>query len=126
MGTRCASASSLGRARLPGHRVIFVRDDDSSGVATIVPAEGDEVWGVLWQLRPSDWDALDRWEGYPTWYTLERHTVLARRPVVALVYVATDSVEQRPSPDYLAGIVRGARAHKIPEEYIARLERFAD
>ncbi len=44
-------------------------------------------------------------------------------PVTAITYVANRTGEYRPSKAYLSVIVRGARAHDLPEDYISTLEQ---
>ena len=63
MDVRCPTAEYLGKAKLPGYKLVF------RGVADVVPHKGSRVVGALWRLKPNDLAALDRFEGYPRLYT---------------------------------------------------------
>ena len=54
----CPTARPEGRAYLPGHRFIIM----GSGYASIVPAPGGGVHGLLWRLKPRDLAALNAYE----------------------------------------------------------------
>jgi gamma-glutamylcyclotransferase (GGCT)/AIG2-like uncharacterized protein YtfP len=91
---RCPGADVVGVAVLPGHRLAFGGWSWRWGgpVATVLPAPGREVPGVLYRLGAADLAALDRFEGCPIAYQR------ALRPVVgqdgqkhrALVYALVD------------------------------------
>src|SRR5258705_1324476 len=48
MRQRCPGATELGPARLEGHRFIITR----AGYASVEPAPGQAVHGVLWRVNP--------------------------------------------------------------------------
>ena len=125
MAERCPGSHAVGRARLAGHRLAYVWDSPGwgGGVATVVPSSGNEVWGVLWELTDEDEKTLDRYEGVANGvYTKERVDLDATgEKVNALVYIATDAREKRPSARYVDALVRGARAHHLPLGYIEDL-----
>ena len=58
MGRRCPDAQLEGRACLPGYRFIIMR----SGYASVVPAPGCGVHGLLWRVTPRDVAALNAYE----------------------------------------------------------------
>src|ERR1700704_1943306 len=58
MRARCASAAARGTAQLPGWRFLITQD----GYASIVPAAGATVHGVLWRLAPRDLAAINAYE----------------------------------------------------------------
>jgi len=124
MARRCASASPIGIARLDDHTLRFTYDSPSweGGVATVEPAAGEAVWGVLWSLDADDVAALDMYEGVPTVYRRVEATVVAEAgPVRAMLYVANAFTDTPPSARYLEGILRGARAFGLPASYCDRL-----
>ena len=55
MRRRCPGARLEGCAHLPGYRFTVMR----SGYASVVPAPGSIVHGVLWRLAPRDVAALN-------------------------------------------------------------------
>src|SRR4051812_46844195 len=85
MSRRCPSAQALGPARLDGWRFVVMR----GGYASIVPAPGSVVHGVLWRLGPRDLAALDAYESLDSGLYLHRTIPVRFGPGLrrALVYV---------------------------------------
>ena len=56
MRTRCPSAAFVGIARLPDHRLAFTRFSKTRkcGVADVVPAKGQSVWGAVFSIDERD------------------------------------------------------------------------
>lgn len=116
MRDRCPDARPLGTARLEGWRLAF------RGVASIIPAEGRTVHGVLWWLSPEDVLALDTDEGAPTHY---RQRIVQVRtdagPRRAMTYVMERaSYLGLPSPWYFDRIAEGFGDWDLP---LAELRR---
>lgn len=65
MARRCPDARPVCVMKLDGHRLAF------RGVADVVPASGECVFGVLWEITDRCEAALDRFEGFPTMYGKE-------------------------------------------------------
>jgi gamma-glutamylcyclotransferase (GGCT)/AIG2-like uncharacterized protein YtfP len=126
MARRCPGAQARGACVLRGYRLIFTWDSARwrGGVGSIVPDANDEVWGVLWDITPRHERRLDRYEVvHRDVYRKEKVSVaLGPDKVEALVYVATATEPKAPSDRYRAALVRGARAHGLPTDYLARLE----
>jgi gamma-glutamylcyclotransferase (GGCT)/AIG2-like uncharacterized protein YtfP len=137
MGSRCPTAQTVGLAGLHDHRLAFPRNSETWGGGTsgIVPSHGPTVWGVLFDVTQACLDTLDTNEGFrgpghpDNHYDREQVTVELTRPddgsiprrVRAWTYVARPAKPTPPSRRYLDTIVRGARHHRLPEEYIAAL-----
>jgi gamma-glutamylcyclotransferase (GGCT)/AIG2-like uncharacterized protein YtfP len=95
MSYRCPNAQSLGLAKLNHHRFEFRTH------ATISASRGQVVEGVLWEITPSDEDALDRLEGYPVYYG--KKTVMVEHQgqhYRAMVYVMDSTMQPAPPNDY--------------------------
>jgi gamma-glutamylcyclotransferase (GGCT)/AIG2-like uncharacterized protein YtfP len=95
MSHRCPDARALGLALLNHHRFEFRTH------ATISASRGQVVEGVLWEITPSDEDALDRLEGYPVYYG--KKTVMVEhqgRHYRAMVYVMDSTMRPAPPNDY--------------------------
>ena len=69
--------------------------------ATIEPKQGSSVHGILWELTPECEQALDRFEGFPSYYT--KRTWI-QDGVQFFFYEMTDPKSGRPSPGYVADI----------------------
>jgi len=137
MKSRCPSHRVVGLAELKEHRLVFPLFSQrwGGGVASVQPAHGASVWGMLYELTDADLAALDAIEGFVgpgnqhNVYDRESISVdLARaddgsfpRRVRAAIYLARPSNPSPPSPRYLETMLRGARHHRLPEEYITRL-----
>lgn len=110
---RMPGALDIGRAALPGWRVV------ERLYADAVPDSGAVAEGVLYRVGGEELAALDRYEGYPGVY--DRRVVLAvwrGRPVRAWIYVMTDvSVRNRTGlryPEWYRVLCRdGAKAHGL-------------
>ncbi len=123
MRRRCPGAQLEGCARLPGYRFIVMR----SGYASVAPAPGSSVHGLLWRLTPRDVAALNAYESLDS--GLYRAVTLAvmahRRRCAALVYIGCDLERGRPRPGYLEIITQAARDAGFPPRYLQCLERWA-
>jgi gamma-glutamylcyclotransferase (GGCT)/AIG2-like uncharacterized protein YtfP len=132
MAKRCTGAVALGAALLDGYRFTITAD----GYASIAPASGSRVHGVLWRLTPRALAALNIFESLDS--GLYRRVVLPvriggkRRP--ALVYLGRSrparapgagAPKGRPQPGYIEQVVRSARAWDLPDDYVRTLERWS-
>ena len=66
MRARCPGSRVLCRAILPDHVLVFrgFSRDWEGAVATVEPAPGEVVHGVVFEVTPADVESLDRYEGY--------------------------------------------------------------
>ena len=132
----CPSARLVLPARLADHRLAFTRKSElkwHGGVADILPAPGEEVWGAVWAIDGEHSRALDQQEGLfrdPPGYERYRVTVTTEGgdEITCRCYhvVAPDPQGFAPSPAYKATLLRGARALALPAHYIAALEAIED
>ncbi len=120
MRRHAPAAVPLGPARLASHRFLITGD----GYASVAPAAGGTVYGVLWRLTARDRVTLDLWEGIAA--GLYRAATLpvfhAGRSRPALVYLARPHGEGRAKAGYMELVVAAAREWKFPPSYIASLE----
>lgn len=116
-------ARPLGPATLPGHRFVITAD----GYASVEPAAGSTVHGVLWRITPRDRVMLDAWENVAGGlYRVETLGVRRKRCIApALVYFARESGEGRPKPGYLELVLAAASEWELPLAYVRSLEAFA-
>ena len=123
MRLRCPTAEEAGLAILRDHRFVIM----ANGYASVVPAAGQDVHGLLWRIGPEDFAALDDYEDVAD--GLYRHATLPvlqdGRLTDALVYLGCETREGRPSPAYMALVVEAARECGLPEDYVEKLVRFA-
>lgn len=104
MAHRCPNAIPIQIATLDDYALAF----RGNGVATIVPREGAHVTGLVWRITPACEKALDRYEGWPSFYG--KSQIMARfrggAPVDVMVYIMNPKIRDAAYPPqaYLAGI----------------------
>ena len=113
MAYRCPNSKRIGLGMLVGWKLVFnchadiIRTDDIN----------DTVPVVLWDIHKDDWKSLDRYEGYPSYYTRETVHVLTDSNVVvqAIVYVMTEERKgiAMPSSGYYHTILTGYNENGI-------------
>jgi len=137
MRSRCPDHVVVGLGELRDHRLSFplTSHDWGGGVASVAVAHGSSVWGVVYDLKETDLAALDGYEHFVgpgnqhNLYDRESASVqLVRaddgsfpRRLRVWVYIARPANPAAPSRRYLEAILRGARHHRLPEEYLTRL-----
>jgi gamma-glutamylcyclotransferase (GGCT)/AIG2-like uncharacterized protein YtfP len=123
MRRHCQTAKEVGTAVLEAHRFVITAD----GFASIERHTGSVVHGVLWQLTPRDFAALNIYESVGTGlYRCRRLTVRhARRQYSAFVYVARPRGPGKPKPGYLELVIAAARDWNLPQPYVSELARWS-
>jgi gamma-glutamylcyclotransferase (GGCT)/AIG2-like uncharacterized protein YtfP len=123
MRVRCPTAKEAGVAILRDYRFVIM----ANGYASVVPAAGQDVHGLVWRIGPQDLAALDDYEDVAG--GLYRHATLPvlqdGRPTDALVYLGCEAREGRPSAAYMALVVEAARECGLPADYVEKLARLA-
>lgn len=123
---RCPSHRFICIANLPGYRLAFTRRSEKRrcGVADVVPAAEESVWGVVFEMCLADLAALDRHEGVyaksPAHIRKDVQVVSTEGELLdAITYeVFTKTTnELAPSEEYLGLIKAGARKWGLPREY---------
>ncbi|EDV51868.1 gamma-glutamylcyclotransferase [Drosophila erecta] len=135
------SAVRVGPALLPDFRLDFALESSrwNGSVATIVPTQGDHVWGTLWEIDLTNLPDIDDQEGVSlgiyeprTVYvklrgesepTPARAYLLTKQPTSNLYELPKDSIplSRQPSKTYLQCLVKGAIESSVPEDYVQRL-----
>lgn len=127
---RTPSARVAGRAILPRFELRWHKigaDDTGKCDVVFTDRPGDSVHGVVYVIRRAELKHLDRVEELGTgYYACNVPIQLAGRRRLARTYraIPTDPA-LKPLDWYKRFVVHGAREHKLPEEYIARLARTA-
>lgn len=89
MAQRCPTAKVVGVSEIKDYALLF-RGHGGNAVATIEPKEGSRVPVMLWKITSRDELALDRYEGYPSFYDKEiMELELDGQSASAMVYVMT-------------------------------------
>ena len=103
MAHRCPQATILGTGWLHDYKLEFRTH------ANVVPAMGEKVPVLVWNITEADRAALDRYEGFPAYYIRKTVPVeVSGETMEAMVYVMTDKKRRLPpSCSYLATILSG-------------------
>ena len=130
-GTKMEKVSN---AYLSGYRLGFTRKSKNwgAGVADVVEAKGERVWGVVFRPNQGQWGALDRKEGVSSG-AYKRHEVSVQydkeipgkdplHACTTYVVVKKEGSLQVPDPEYLKTIEAGGKEHGLPQEFLDHLK----
>jgi len=108
MAYRCPTAKVVGVSMIKDYRLLF-RGARTGAVATIEPFQGGRVPVLIWEITPADEAALDRYEGWPSFYRKEMLKVQLNGKVVkTMVYIMNEGRPLgQPSCHYYSIIVDG-------------------
>ena len=67
MRMRCPSARIIGISEIPDYELLF-KGSRTGSYLTIEPKKGSRVPVAAWEVNAEDEQALDRYEGFPTFY----------------------------------------------------------
>ena len=130
----CPRHNYLGVAHLADHRLAFTRRSmkTGTGVADIVQAAGETVWGALYRIDDNELTAIDRKEGHDWAYTRVMLPVRLgggpERAAVTYTVRSKEPTQVPPSREYLDLVIAAARERRLPGPYIEQIEaiRVAD
>ena len=121
---RVPSAHAVAVARLQKHRLKFHKkgkDNSGKGDAECTNDKNDVVYGVVFEIAASEKPELDRHEGLSNGYEEKSVSICTRdgKELIAFTYYATNiEPELKPYEWYKEHVIRGAREHGLPADYI--------
>jgi len=130
---RCPSHKFICAAELSGYKLAFTRYSNKRkcGVADIVLAPEQSVWGAVFEVSDKDLATLDRHEGAhlspPAYVRVQvRVTASDGFSLDAVTYEVLDKTVVRhvPNVEYLSLILDGARKWGLPQAYLETLRSF--
>ncbi len=126
MQRRCPSSRFVCIARLPDYQFGITRHSRlrNCGTANIFEAQGQEVWGAVYDIRDEDLLILDSFEdGYRREILPVFGLTGEEAPFKALVYIAELELDvPLPNAEYKRLILEGAKHWKLPSLYLSILE----
>lgn len=130
---RCPSHRFVCVAQLRDYRLAFTRRSEKRGcgVADVVAAQDESVWGVVFEMTEADLAALDRNEGVhlkpPAYVRKSVQVISGDQSVDAITYevFAKSASQHAPNAHYLGLITAGARKWGLPEDYQEALAQIA-
>lgn len=113
MARRCPTAKVYAKGVVLNYRLLF-KGTPGNAYATIEPFKGGKVPVLVWDLNPEDEQALDFYEGFPSFYYKRDLKVELEtgETVTAMVYIMTNKIKDRihinlPSQSYLKTVQAG-------------------
>ena len=126
MKRRCPGATILGTANLKGWELLF-KGSGTGSYLTIEECEGGTVPVVIWDVTPADEAALDRYEGFPSFYYKKEIRLQykgirtgKRRTVTTFAYIMhEDRPVGVPSQYYMATCMEGYETFRFDRKVLA-------
>ena len=118
MDYRCPNSKVICNGKLKGYQLVFNFHADVIKTSN----ENDFVPVVVWNIADVDWDRLDMYEGYPSYYIKETVNVILDngKSEKAVVYVMANNRKGicPPSRGYFECIEKGYIDNGIDVEYL--------
>jgi len=121
MSYRCPTARIVGKGYIRNYELVF-RGREYNAVATVIPKKASKVPVLVWAIGRYDERALDRYEGYPTFYRKETIAVdlETHETILGMVYLLNKLERGIPSDRYIKIIREGYRDMNMDESYLDR------
>lgn len=122
MAMRCPTATIQGKGRLKDWTLIFC-SMRGPAYATIKKETGSSVPVVIWEIDRRAESALDRYEGYPSFYYKEDIEVVMDTgdKIKGMVYIMNQrAVPGTPSKFYIKTIIEGYLNNGLDLNYLKR------
>ena len=122
MEARCPGAEAVGLGILEDYRFIIMTD----GYASVEPARGHDVHGVVWRLTPRDLSSLNAYESVQAglYRRVMMPVLIDRVRLNTLVYLGHTTNEGRARPGYMESVIDAAHDWELPAPYVAGLRRW--
>lgn len=127
MKYRCPNARIIGTGEIKDWRLLF-KGSKTGAYLTIEPAEGCRVPIAVWEVSQLDENALDYYEGYPSFYyktemciSVTESETSKKRIIDAFVYIMRDDAKVGiPSRAYVTTCLEGYRIFGFDEQYLCK------
>lgn len=110
MKMRCPSARIIGTSEISNYELLF-KGSKTGSYLTIEPKIGESVPVAVWETTAKDEEALDRYEGFPTFYYKAEMELPVKR-------IHTGKIRNQKGYVY---IMHENRPHGIPSDYYIRI-----
>ena len=125
MKFRCPTARIIGTATLPDYELLF-KGSKTGSYLTVEPKKGKSVPVAVWETTEADEAALDRYEGFPTFYYKAEmelpivgiRTGKVRKRKVYVYIMHEDRPLGTPSYHYVETCLEGYRAFEFDENIL--------
>lgn len=124
MKRRCPTAVPVGIALIKDYQLLF-KGSLTGAYLTIEKAKGKSVPVGVWKINDSDELALDKYEGYPTFYYKKEIDIICmcasgkEKPIKAFIYIMDENRKVNvPSNYYLRVCLEGYKDFNFDFKYI--------
>ena len=120
MKWRCPNAKIAGTTMLENYELVF-KGSRTGSYLTIEPKKGGEVPVAIWRITDDCEKALDRYEGFPSFYYKKEMTVTMNsgRQIEAFAYIMCEERKYgKPSLTYIETCLKGYRDFGFNESKI--------
>ena len=132
MSLRCPGAKPVGTAEIKDYRLLF-KGSMTGAYLPIEPSKGHSVPVAVWAVNAAHEEALDRYEGFPSFYYKKEMRLPVTRldggkteTLTAFVYIMHEERQfALPSKYYVEGCLDGYRAFGFDENIISEAIRFS-
>lgn len=120
----------LFKAYLPDHTIGFPRFSSQwrCGLASVLPSQGERVWGVVFDVTEEDVKLLDQFDGEvpeAAFRHLEAHVYTEEdQKELVTTYVSQPIGKFKPKDHYLDFVIKGIKYWKLPDECLEMWELF--
>lgn len=121
MTNRGVSIHATVRCELSGYRFLYNKKSIyGSSKANIRKDKGSVVHGICFSIDPESFEKLKEFE---KGYDVVQVTVsdLEKNPLQAKTFISYYSCDEEPNGEYVETIVKAAKEHKLPEDYIRKI-----
>ncbi|MCR4719680.1 MAG: gamma-glutamylcyclotransferase [Firmicutes bacterium] len=133
MHWRCPDAKVVGKGELNDWRLLF-KGSKTGSYLTIERCKGSKVPVAVWEVSERDEAALDRYEGYPSFYykeelTFEFRSVITGKKHKAIVFVYIMHEDRPlgiPSEHYLKICAAGYYLFKFDTKYLKEALHYSE
>ena len=121
MMMRCPTAKAVGKGYIKGYELLF-KGSKTGAYLTIEEKKGSKVPVGIWKVTKEDELALDRYEGYPTfYYKADLKIKLEDKEIDAFVYIMHEYREIGvPSDYYVETCLRGYSDFEFDPVYLQK------
>jgi gamma-glutamylcyclotransferase (GGCT)/AIG2-like uncharacterized protein YtfP len=127
MKKRTPFAEYVGVGHIPDYDLVFNRKGSyrPGGVASVVPKNGMNAYGVVWAISLDELKEMDKIED-PQAYERIQKTVVKEdgTEMVCHVYVAFPQGDMEADQPYLELIIKAAESAGLPKTWIERLKKY--
>ncbi len=117
------------KCNLPGYKFVFNKRGSRGGIyANILRDDNEKVWGVIYLCKPEAIKKMDKCEGGGYHHINVEVIKDDGEKVSAMTYEAGSEYivsDGKPSKEYLKKIIKGAKNHGLPEDYIQYIEKIS-